>query len=670
MANQNAKIDENRRKTLMGVTDDVASEVRRILVDPATGRLKVSAVISGIDVTTADIADSTDKRYVTDAGLVVLGNTSGTNSGDETATTVGALINGATEKTTIADTDFFGLMDSAAANILKKFSWANLKIAIKAFFVGRLTVTVGFDASCDYVCDGTEDNVQIQAAIDYVDGLGGGNIKIKAGLYDIYTGIVGYTANHYSNINIFGDGKEVTILKASRGVAIITFGNGNASLTTQHPENIKISSMTIDMNSQTGACYGLALAAKDVTLRDLHIKNQANGAKAMLFFGVSSNASSAMVVRNLVVDNCTFSDSDAAWEAITLAQAFNCKFTNCTFRDKTSLYMFLNYGTYDVSVVGCQFLNCGNGVNGKGATVFSACNFFNSHITVQASNTLFIGCTFGGDSLTASIGIKYLGYVVTSSEMFWDEEPENTNVRLKNNKVIGCIFKNCNTNSISSLVYTGYGSVTVISSKDITVKDCSFENTEWQGVYIVADSVNLSGNTLYNSGQLLSASVRYNFVIAAKTGLIKDNHSFDDQGSPTALKDFFIDNQYVAILPDQNLTFENNDFEIGSIPYFYSGGAFTATKPANITIHGRSNKGYVTENSGTSIVASGQTTIVVDHGLSVTPTADDISVTPTNGMGNASKFWITTLTATQFTINVDVDPGADTATFAWKAIVL
>jgi hypothetical protein len=39
-------------------------------------------VTAGADATTADIADSVDKRYVTDAQLTVIGNTSGTNSGD------------------------------------------------------------------------------------------------------------------------------------------------------------------------------------------------------------------------------------------------------------------------------------------------------------------------------------------------------------------------------------------------------------------------------------------------------------------------------------------------------------------------------------------------------------------------------------------------------------
>ena len=43
-------------------------------------------VTSGADATTADIADSTDKRYVTNANLVVINNTSGVNTGDQNLT--------------------------------------------------------------------------------------------------------------------------------------------------------------------------------------------------------------------------------------------------------------------------------------------------------------------------------------------------------------------------------------------------------------------------------------------------------------------------------------------------------------------------------------------------------------------------------------------------------
>jgi hypothetical protein len=46
-------------------------------------------VTAGADATTADINDSTNRRYVTDADLVDIGNLSGTNSGDQTITLTG-----------------------------------------------------------------------------------------------------------------------------------------------------------------------------------------------------------------------------------------------------------------------------------------------------------------------------------------------------------------------------------------------------------------------------------------------------------------------------------------------------------------------------------------------------------------------------------------------------
>lgn len=58
----------------------------------------------------------------------------GTNSGDETTTTLGTLINGATAKTTPVDTDYLPLMDSAASNVVKKLSWSNVKATAKTYF--------------------------------------------------------------------------------------------------------------------------------------------------------------------------------------------------------------------------------------------------------------------------------------------------------------------------------------------------------------------------------------------------------------------------------------------------------------------------------------------------------------------------------------------------------
>lgn len=84
--------------------------------------------------------DGTTGKLIKDSGLTL----SGTNTGNETATSIGALVNGATDKATPVDADYVGLMDSAASNVLKKLSWANIKATLKTYFdtlYGNVTTT-------------------------------------------------------------------------------------------------------------------------------------------------------------------------------------------------------------------------------------------------------------------------------------------------------------------------------------------------------------------------------------------------------------------------------------------------------------------------------------------------------------------------------------------------
>jgi hypothetical protein len=76
---------------LGGVTSDIQTQLDSKVDENAaiTGATKTKItfdakglVTAGADATTADIADSADKRYVTDAQATVIGNTSGTNTGD------------------------------------------------------------------------------------------------------------------------------------------------------------------------------------------------------------------------------------------------------------------------------------------------------------------------------------------------------------------------------------------------------------------------------------------------------------------------------------------------------------------------------------------------------------------------------------------------------------
>lgn len=90
-------------------------------------------VTSGADATTADISTSTDKLYITGAQQTVLNNTSGTNTGNETATSVAAIITGSSATTSIASAFEFPLYDTVAS-VLRKITWTNIKASLKTYF--------------------------------------------------------------------------------------------------------------------------------------------------------------------------------------------------------------------------------------------------------------------------------------------------------------------------------------------------------------------------------------------------------------------------------------------------------------------------------------------------------------------------------------------------------
>ena len=75
----------------------MANNIRVVIQKPVDGsgvgvtsfntRTGVVVPVNG-DYTTAQVTESTDKKYVTDAEKVVIGNTSGTNTGDETTASI------------------------------------------------------------------------------------------------------------------------------------------------------------------------------------------------------------------------------------------------------------------------------------------------------------------------------------------------------------------------------------------------------------------------------------------------------------------------------------------------------------------------------------------------------------------------------------------------------
>lgn len=133
-----------------GHTIAITGEVGKIYVDLTSGqsnkqyRWSGSAYIqitNGLIASTADVPDSTDKRYVTDAQRTVIGNTSGVNTGDETATTLGATVAGADNNSSPLDTALFFIRNSTTG-LLNKLTYANLKVNLKTWIEATVFATI------------------------------------------------------------------------------------------------------------------------------------------------------------------------------------------------------------------------------------------------------------------------------------------------------------------------------------------------------------------------------------------------------------------------------------------------------------------------------------------------------------------------------------------------
>jgi len=79
------------------------------------------------------------------------------------------------------------------------------------------------------------------------------------------------------------------------------------------------------------------------------------------------------------------------------------------------------------------------------------------------------------------------------------------------------------------------------------------------------------------------------------------------------------------------------------------------------------NSGWNTSYEGTANVLSGNTTVVVAHNMDVTPDIILITRTQETTTNPVTSWWVHTVGAANFTIEVNADPGALNCTFAWRA---
>jgi len=452
----------------------------------------------------------------------------------------------------------------------------------------------------DYVCDGTADEVEINAAIMALGSVGG-KVLLTEGTFNLNTAINITT----SNVVLSGMGHN-TLLKITgvgvNGIYIHNETNPDAVI-----QSIIIEKLKIDGNkaNQSGTSHGI-----------------------YIYTGVQY---------------CFF---DKLW--IT-----NCKTDGINILGGSGNLLMCSCNT----ITQCKINNCDHDlihIESSHMTTISNCPTLDT-----AGND---GIYMGGDSASNSFRV--------------------TDVRITNISGKGVSLYNTSNGHMNKVnVASAAICMQLVASGNNSFSQCYFENPNTQGVYLVthSDFNVFSGcmfpfgrqilvdfnNCHYNrfigcnieSGSQTTTNTHPNIKLRSGSSYNKFqacklfNRATESSKFPTyAVKEEDTANYNKIVDCD----FDATKYGTGIVSLV---GVNTIIKECN---------GYVTSSKGTATVADDATYVDVTHGLSKTPVAQEIVVTPTNNLGDASFYWISDVGASTFRINVDGDPGAGTATFAWQ----
>lgn len=160
-------------------------------------------------------------------------------------------------------------------------------------------VTIGTSAAgwtqadCDYLCDGTDDQEELSAAIGAVFAKGGGEIAVLAGRYYLAQQIE--ISEKAGSLAITGEG----------GAAVFVISDGIRIYAAGQESSICFSGVTLQRSAGTGAyisAQGASLTVKDCVVQDVQISVSGDGGPySFIFQGNRVEAKRTQVSNNGIV---------------------------------------------------------------------------------------------------------------------------------------------------------------------------------------------------------------------------------------------------------------------------------------------------------------------------------------------------------------------------------
>lgn len=475
-----------------------------------------------------------------------------------------------------------------------------------AYVVASANATDIVKAQADFVCDGVADDVQIQAAVDALS-IGSRTVVILAGTYNTVA-----TVTASNNTVLVGAGMANTIIKGSTAVLLDV---GGACL---------IRDIGFDGESTSTSPIRIMAGSNDSILERVWVDKPAAGGSCLTFAGTSDRLSIVQcefdgdsvasygitttggildTKNDLVIDRCYVHD---VGDGIYTHRAYYTRISNCKISSCSSRGVYAPAYSQHVTVANCRIDSCGG-------TGLRFCDDY----ALATGNTVS-GCGSHGILLCSGYYQEALGNQVTACGKGIS---------------VGCYYSS-----------GGYQTV---------ANNICYNNSQ-DGIAVLGSTGGFTQEGIIVEGNHLIGNTDYGLrcTEAGHNGTVQDLSILSNYFSSNGIADVLFNDYSGAI---DVVTLANSDLQ--SI-------AFTTT-PTNLRIY--HNLGYITENSGTASLLSGNTTVVVAHGLAATPTT--ITVTwledPTNAIGD---WWVDNIGSANFTLN-GADPGASNLDFLWEAKV-
>lgn len=524
----------------------------------------------------------------------------------------------------------------------------------------------------------TDDSDAIQAAVDTAFDDGGGLVVLPHGVY-----ILSKPIYWRSNISLIGAGIGKSILKPIGSTSFSAIQN--IDQTKDDPlvnctfMNFEIDGSGIDLPYYSLGSKGLfILYIRRALFQNLYIHDT-------IGTGLGCDFLDDSIIDNVVVENC-----GRLWEPGQLGGA-GIGIGTGAWEDNEGLV-----------ISNCHARNCGNygifcehqwtGIYAKFIRIenCSATGGKNIGISNKGNWNMVVSNCIMSDNATSGFAVEdYSKDCILSDCIITDNGRHGIefNHRIQNYKIDNCIIaRNANRGiyalfawgNMSNLtiknndIYENFAGVSLVNSVGYSVEIIElfsnkvFRNNSF-GIEISVPITNfwIENNKVFDNGINPGNESFSGFGVVITNNAtnisIKNNHIYDSRQSDGKT-------QKKGIVQIETSTFFNGTVESNDCQGNISGGLELAG--ANINVMRRFNKGDVNppSHSGGVSIPNGATYALVPHNMGIPPHYENIIVTPVNNLGVATKFWISGIDDTHFRINVDKDPGIDTAKFAWMII--